>query len=132
MMATPETAPLAGLLRALLKQKGWSLPDFNEALGKPRDYTPSRDWISGARSPRPVQLEAIEKLLRKEAPADAPKLLTGPVIAAAKRVGDVLSFTVTAEGEARIRLDIVLPVATATPLLRMLLDAGLVFGDKAE
>ena len=49
------------------------------------------------------------------------------------RVGDILSFAVTATGEARIKLDIVLPLANATPLLRMLLDAGVVFtGETVE
>lgn len=48
-------------------------------------------------------------------------------VASQRRVVEVLAFTANNAGEARIRLDVTLPMAAATPLLRMLLDAGLVF-----
>jgi hypothetical protein len=45
----------------------------------------------------------------------------------------VLQFAVQSDGNARIRLDCVLPFEKATPLLRTLLDAGLVvLGTKAD
>jgi hypothetical protein len=38
----------------------------------------------------------------------------------------VLSFTVSADGTARIKLDAAMSLAAASPLLRILLDAGIV------
>ena len=69
----------------------------------------AQPYAQGVRDPPPSQAVAL-------APA-APRPIT-------TRVGDILSFAVTATGEARIKLDIVLLLANATPLLRMLLDAG--------
>lgn len=43
-----------------------------------------------------------------------------------QHIPDVLSFTVDAEGNARLRLDVILPIEHAAPLFRLLLDAGLV------
>jgi hypothetical protein len=42
------------------------------------------------------------------------------------RAADVLSFTVQADGTARVKLDVVLPLDKAAPLLRTLLDNHLV------
>ena len=38
----------------------------------------------------------------------------------------VLQFTVSADGTARIKLDAAMSLAAASPLLRILLDAGIV------
>jgi hypothetical protein len=74
-------------------------------------------------------------LTAREDGAPVKTVNTGAVVLAAPqgrpqvaRAGDVLSFSVSATGEARIRLDVALPLETAKPLLRMLLDAGIVFG----
>lgn len=40
-------------------------------------------------------------------------------------LADVLAFNVSPDGMARLRLDVVLPIDKATPLLRLLLDANL-------
>lgn len=45
--------------------------------------------------------------------------------------GDVFSFRVAANGMARITLDVELELTRATPLFRMLMDAGLVLGPAA-
>jgi hypothetical protein len=49
----------------------------------------------------------------------------------APRRADALSFVVTPTGEAHIKLDITLPLKEGSALLRMLLDAGVVFSPAA-
>jgi hypothetical protein len=65
------------------------------------------------------------------APSQAVAVIPATKLAPA-RVGDVLSFVVSGDGMARIKLDATLPLATATPLFRMLLDAGIVFGETPQ
>jgi hypothetical protein len=50
------------------------------------------------------------------------------VLRAAGLAGDVLGFSVGTDGMARLRLDVTLPLDQAAPLLRVLLDAGVVLG----
>jgi hypothetical protein len=60
---------------------------------------------------------AAEPVLRIEGPLRTPQ--AGPT-------RPVLQFEVDGDGLARIRLDVSLPSADAVPLLRMLLDAGMI------
>lgn len=49
--------------------------------------------------------------------------------APAVRRAEVLSFVAMDDGSARVRVDVTLPVAQGAPLLRLLLDAGLMLGE---
>jgi hypothetical protein len=134
---------IAARLRAFLTERKMSIPEFAEALGLDRGSATPYKWLGAHGGPAP-KLRAIlanvtgipeaELVPRKPgdpapAPSQALAVVTSPAKLAPVRVGDVLSFAVAADGSARLRLDIVLPIASATPLLRMLLDAGIVFGD---
>jgi len=131
---------IAARLRAFLAEKGWTIGDLNQqVLGVKRSNTAPYGWINcrGAPGPKitPKLARAMgipESELRprdgKEPPPEAlPAVLTArPPLP--PRVVDVLSFAVQSDGNAKLRLDVVLPIERATPLLRMLLDAGLVMG----
>ena len=58
--ATPEqiaqNGHIAATIRAVMKQRGWKMPDLNEALGKPRGDAGIFQWVSrnrGAVAARP-------------------------------------------------------------------------------
>jgi transcriptional regulator with XRE-family HTH domain len=116
---------IAARLRAFLKERDWMPPDLSEALGQGRGSATVYKWLAATGAPAPRLRAKLAKatgiaetdlMPRKPgvpAPAQAVALVTSPA-----RIG-----------EARIKLDLTLPLATATPLLRMLLDAGIVFGD---
>lgn len=141
--ATPEqiaqNGHIAATIRAVMKQRGWKMPDLNEALGKPRGDAGIFKWVHATGAPSPRGRALLSKALgipetelmprMPGAPSQAVAASSAPAKLAPVRVGDVLSFAVSADGAARIKLDVVLPLATATPLLRMLLDAGIVFGE---
>jgi transcriptional regulator with XRE-family HTH domain len=118
-------------------------PDLSEALGLGRGSATVYKWLSGKGGPaselraklaKVTGIPEAELIARKPgdpapAPSQAVALVTSPATKLAPaRVGDVLSFVVSGDGMARIKLDATLPLATATPLFRMLLDAGIVFG----
>jgi transcriptional regulator with XRE-family HTH domain len=121
---------IAGALRAFLAERGWSPSELGRQLG----IAPSGPhvWVKAQGAPGLATQKKLAKLtgLPRETfvphkpdmagPASSPALLPGP---ASRRVGEVLAFTVNDAGEARIRLDVTLPLAQAMPLVRLLLDA---------
>jgi transcriptional regulator with XRE-family HTH domain len=137
---------IATLLRRALDDRGWTVGDLNIKLGIARNSTTVYPWLKGFGAPMPGNRVKLAKLLGVAEDAlrardtDTPegRRLTGQptalvvspapgrAVAGARHAGDVLAFTVGTDGYARIKLDVSLPLATATPLLRMLLDAGLV------
>jgi hypothetical protein len=132
---------IAALLRKALAQKEWNIPDLSRALGLPRDSATPYKWLNAMGAPAPKYRAKLAKLigvpegdlLRREpgspvTTASVP-LLAGPIAkpGGAARTVDPLLFRVTSDGMAQIKLDVTLPMAEATPLLRMLLDAGMVF-----
>jgi hypothetical protein len=48
----------------------------------------------------------------------------------AAKAPDVLMFNVSPDGEARLRLDVTLPIDKAMPLVRLLFDAGVVINNE--
>lgn len=134
----------AATMRAALKAKGWTIGDLNRALGKERGYSPPHVWNNAKGAPGPKLAKVVAKLLdvdphdltrRSMTAADLKQpeashaLVRATATAPAQRApGDVLTFSVDREGNARIKLDAVLPVEQAAPLFRMLLDAGIVMG----
>jgi transcriptional regulator with XRE-family HTH domain len=143
-------------LRREMEARQWGVADLVKALGLPHGSTTIYPWLKGTGTPGPAMRLKLGEVFKVPAatfeprdpgehlPVHAPgtfgavgkmmeqiqRPLTSPNAAHAVKVGaprDVLSFNVGANGIARIRLDIELPLVNATPLLRMLLDAGLVF-----
>jgi hypothetical protein len=137
---------VAAALRAAMKTHKWSMGDLSQALGMGRQSTVPYPWLKGSGAPGPDNRAKLAALLSipevdlmprdsavriAKAVGDAvvPHAPTKPV---AVRPVDALLFRVTADGEAQIKLDVTLPLATARPLLRMLLDAGVVFGNETD
>lgn len=147
--ATPEQIAMYGhiaaMIRAKLKDKGWSIGDLNQAMGYERANTGIYTHVNGKGAPGPKVRERLAKVLG----VHEDELRARPVPSAAmserralavvdagrpivRQQGDVLSFTVNHLGMARIKVDATLPLDKATPLFRMLLDAGLVFGEAID
>lgn len=148
--ATPEQIAMYGhiaaRLRGFLTERGWKAADLNAALGKDRGDAAAFTWLNGKGGPGATMRPKLAKLtgipetdllIRRPGDGAARERLPAvvdrtPRVAPARPLGgDVLGFVVSPDGMARLRLDVTLPLAVATPLLRMLLDAGVVF-DKGE
>lgn len=116
-------------LRAMLQTRGWTVPDLNVAIGKARKYSPPHVWLAGKGQPAGANRAKVLQLLAGTEGGDKTVV---PVVAAAGRPAatvrapEALAFTVGTDGTARIRLDVILPVERAMPLLRLLLDAHVV------
>jgi hypothetical protein len=137
---------IAAMLRAYLKRTDQDIAAINKAIGKERSYSGPYVWLNCKGGPGPDNRVKLAKLLdcqpddlaakvRGKAP-DKPVVPVpdrwidaGPARAApaGPRRADALSFVVTAQGEAHIKLDVTLPLAEGSALLRMILDAGVVF-----
>ena len=129
---------VAATLRKALAERGWTIADLNQALGRDRGNAAAYLWLGAHGAPGGDARVALVKLLgvrdgdlRRRTGDEVPAVIEAPgapaAVASQRRVVEVLAFTANNAGEARIRLDVTLPMAAATPLLRMLLDAGLVF-----
>ena len=148
--ATPEQVAMFGhiaaRLRGFMVERKWKAADLNQAIGRDRGNAGVFQWINGKGGPGPQMRAKLSKLtgipetdlmIRRPGEAVTVERLPAvadrtPRVATARALGgDVLGFNVGADGTARLRLDVTLPLATATPLLRMLLDAGIVF-DKGD
>jgi len=139
---------IAAALRAVATKHGWSTPDVAQRLGFDRSYAPVWVWMAGKGAPGPKAREKISKVLGipaddlkkrelefatvKQPTSRAVAVIDAPRPVARVPGGDVLSFTVDRTGMARIKVDATLPLDKATPLFRMLLDAGLVFGETID
>lgn len=138
---------VAARLRAALEKSQMTPSDFNRALGLERGHASIYNWlnakagIGAKRRPGVAKLLGIpeQDLLPRSSIVSASsasipvKAVVGaPVSPTLRRSAEVLSFSISDRGEARIKLDVTLPLTSATPLLRMLLDAGLVLGSAQE
>jgi hypothetical protein len=154
MPAKQQTTPeqiamfghIASRLRGFMAERKWKVADLNAALGRKRGDANAFSWVNGKGAPAKEMRATLAKLtgipeadlmIRRPGKAVTVERLPAvadrtPRVATARALGgDVLGFSVAADGTARLRLDVTLPLATATPLLRMLLDAGIVF-DKGD
>lgn len=128
---------IAIALRQFLNTKGWKPRDLNKAMGFDPGYSAGYQWINGKGAPGPqyrtklAKLTGLpeEKFMRRNPGKALVTLATLPALPAPKikLASEVLNFSVASDGNARIKLDVSLPMHLANPLLRMLLDAGLVF-----
>ena len=141
---------IATALRAYLARAKIGVADMNERLGRQRKDAVIYHYLAGKGAPTADNRKAISKLTGipeaelKARDVDAPpreSLGQGTLVRVgepgvparpAGRTGDVLSFNVGHDGEARIRLDVTMPVGNALPLLRIILDAGIVLSHGEE
>jgi len=130
---------IAAALRAFMKANGLkTMADFNEVIGRRRNDTASFKWLKGTGAPGPTLRAEITKAtgiseaaLLPRRPGDPVPALPSPSAVvlphtasgaqvASKRV-EVLLFSAASDGEARVRLDVTLPIAEASALFQMLL-----------
>jgi hypothetical protein len=134
---------VAAAISGAMQAKGLTAASLGRLIN-PTSTNPAaipHPWINGKGAPSRnarakvakvlgLAADAITPLPPDATPAEAAAVHAGvPALAMAAvkaRTPDVLTFTVEAGGMARLRLDVTLPVAAAVPLLRMILDAGLV------
>jgi transcriptional regulator with XRE-family HTH domain len=141
---------IAILIRRQLEERQWSIPDLHERIGLSRASATAYHWLASAGAPGPKYVRKLAKLLgvpetefapreldREQLPAvlAAPGYPTvgpsKPAVRSPPPSGDVLGFTVGSDGMARLRVDVRLPLEAAAPLLRLLLDAGIVMTREA-
>ena len=143
--ATAEQILLRGHIAAAIRQ--WlaenhvSIPELNHRMGRVRSSPQIYQTLNCKNAPGPTfraKLSAVTgipetDLIQKGRPmavkANAVTVYRAPVAKAQTAPRDVLSFVVDTESTARIKLDATLPLTVAMPLLRMLLDAGLIFNN---
>ena len=141
---------IAVALRAALAAKDWTLAELNQAIGRDRAHAGVYQYLAAKSAPRPeIRIKIAEVLglpeavlMRRKPGEAAPKaapmasaLLALPQRLAAPRPrpgpattadAPVLQFTANADGTTRLTVDVTLAAERAVPLLRILLDAGMI------
>ena len=142
----PKQIAMFGHIARALQAKGWKPTDLNQAMGFDRSYSSAYQWINGKSAPgnkhraKLSQVTGIPErdLTSRKLKGSAvvalplPSLPVTTTAVAMTKPSEVLGFSVANDGNARIKLDVTLPMNLATPLLRMLLDAGLVIGSQTN
>ena len=128
---------IAATLREALAAKRWKPGDYNQAMGIKRSNTAIYQFLNCRMAPTAGLATRMAKVLG--VPVDS--LLSRDMDKPSQAVtvhqsatqlmrpmnpNPVLAFTVSADGTARIKLDAAMSLATAAPLLRILLDAGII------
>ncbi len=138
---TPEQiivyGEVATSLREWCKTNGKGPRDINAIIGKRPSYSAGYQYLSGKNAPskynRVLLAKATgipeEKLTKRKSfdrvTIEKP-IIQNVVTAFSSKNADILSFTVNNNGEARIKLDVTLPMHQAVPLFRIMLDAGII------
>jgi transcriptional regulator with XRE-family HTH domain len=129
---------IAAALREYMTQHELSAGDFNQLLGYERGNTGIYQWLRAKTAPGDRLRAKLHKVtgipLASLTPrdVDTPTQVTTTEPRAVSTIlrpmspNPVLQFTVSADGTARIKLDAAMSLAAASPLLRILLDAGIV------
>jgi hypothetical protein len=142
---TPKPSPeqiamyghIAAALRAVMHKHQWSVGDMNEQLGMERGNTILYGYLRCAGHPSAsMRALIVKKFGIPETELMKRDLVTGQTMVTVHEPRQhimkpmsplpVLQFTVSADGTARIKLDAAMSLAAASPLLRILLDAGIV------
>ena len=128
---------IATALRAVMQHHHWSVGDMHERLGMERSNTTLYGHLACRAAPSPKLRAKMAKTFGiPETELMKRDLVTGQTMVTVHEPRQhimkpmsplpVLSFTVDASGMARIKLDAAMSLAAASPLLRILLDAGIV------
>ena len=133
---TPEEVIIYGEIASALRE--WCVAndkgaaDLNKIMGKNPSYSSGYQYLNGKMAPSPYFRALLSKatgipeskLMKRELTTE----LTPVKAVVSNKPADILSFTVTSNGEAKIKLDVTLPIDSAAALFRMILDAGIVMG----
>ena len=132
---------IAVALRRVMNARDWKIPDLNEAIGKPRGYTICYPWLAAKNAPGP-ELRAVlsqatgipEAELMPRRPGEPKPVATAPLLALPGPTSPppaarpVLVFSALEDGSIELELRKTrLPLEEGSALLRLLLDAGIVF-----
>jgi hypothetical protein len=144
--ATPRDIAIYGHIAAAIRQamaaRDWKPADLNKAIKRPAGNSGAYHYLAGKAAPAPKARALISKalgipeaqLMRRHVDGPQVEVEASPVLRIegphrtpqAGPTRPVLQFEVDGEGLARIRLDVSLPSTDAVPLLRLLLDAGMI------
>jgi hypothetical protein len=139
---TPEEVikfgEIATSLREWCRANGKNARDINRIIGKNPSYSSGYQYLNGKLAPSPYYRALLSQGTGIPESKLMVKKLTTAVVTTSPPVNptvnskptDVLSFTVSNNGEARIKLDVTLPIDSAAALFRMILDAGIVMGSQ--
>jgi hypothetical protein len=131
---------VAALLRAEMAKRKWTNAQFNEALGQPRASPGIYQWLGCKGAPGTKLAPKVAKLLgvpvasllaRRDGASPPTEVAVLAPPQPAVRRAEVLSFSVTDDGHARLRLDVTLPIEQASALLRTILDVAKLAGEAA-
>jgi hypothetical protein len=143
--ATPDQivrfGHIAAAMRKAMDAKRWTIGDLNQACGQQRGNTGVYAFLNSKAAPGAKVRARLSKvlglpesaLLARDGsrPVEAgPALqIEGPRATPQRAPAPpVLQFLVDGDGMARIKLDVSLATDKAVPLLRLLLDAGMIVG----
>lgn len=127
---------IAAALREWMERENVSVKELNTRLGVNPTNTGVYNFLNAKHAPgaalraRLASVTGIpESSLTPLVPGQSATVATvkPPLVATPVKARDVLSFAVDSDGMATITLHARLPLDVATPLLRMILDAGVVF-----
>lgn len=133
---------VATLLKTEIEKRGWSMAEFNHAIGLEPKNTKAYAWLACRSAISAGMRKPVAKVLGVKEADLMPRQLSQvqlPVVVSANKQraavqaagtpartlsvsGDVLAFNVMADGQARLRLDVTLPLDKASKVLRLLLD----------
>ena len=138
MAAMPRYPALAAAMRAYLGQHQISVAELGRRLGV-SDSAP-HPWLAGRGAPGPALRAKVSALLgvsvtglmgKGDPGAVVVRPAPGPV-SVVPAVHDVWQLAFRSDGTARIKLDVTLPVERAMPIIRLLMDVGLVADQGSE
>lgn len=143
MPTAPPNPAAFGHIASLLRIKMAEHNLKSQELSKKLNCSPSAVyfWLRANNSPGPEMRSKLSKMFNISETDLLPKRSvvlseSKALIVTAKKPSAVyrptnthnpLVFTITSEGMANIKMDVTMPLEVAQPLLRMLLDAGIVF-----
>jgi transcriptional regulator with XRE-family HTH domain len=125
---------IAAAVRAAMAEKGLTPREFNARAGLAASHPQIYQIMAAKCGPGPTMAPRLRKVLGLPASAlgerpAAPQLASAPktaVVLAPPRPGEVLACSILADGTARIKLDVTLPLVDALPLMRLLMDQSLI------
>ena len=131
--AMPRFPEFAALLRKFMTDNEINPPKLRNMFGYPKNSTTVYGWINGNNRPPIAERQKLTKMLGIDPHYfDTPRkskemVVYKPKVTTTDKRTNVLTYVIHNDGTARIAFDLTLPHDQATPLLRMLLDASIVF-----
>ena len=128
----PRFSHIAALLRSAMTENQWTVMNLNKLLGMEKHSTNVYQWLNGYGAPNITNRKKLAQLLKvseNELKAKDNVELSTTAVQSRKAIltHDPLTFAITTNGQARIKLDVTVPLDTAVTLLKTLLDAGIDF-----